>query len=407
MKKVLFLISLFSFLLAGCKDRMELEEMAYVIAIGVDKGGPNMLTITYQIANTENYGAGQSGGTSGRSNEKSEIITFSAPEFITARDLATASVTRKLNFSHTRILIVSEEVVKSEESYKAIMASLRDREFRRYTYILVTKEKASEFIRNNNPKLEASPHKFYDYLSRRWVQTGLVPISTVNEFAARLELKSSLFLAAYGSTIESETKEFGYESNYLPGEIKTAGGNPTQVIGSAVFKKEKMIGALTGEETRLVLLMRPQSKASNMLVTFPDPMDSSKRVSARLLRESRPKIKVDLNGSVPKIDVTVNVGLRLLAVPSKIDYAENIQNQEKLKKSYAAFMEGKAKDLVKKTQQEFKGDPFLWALAARRKFSTLQSFWDYNWMEKYPDAKVTVKFDVKLTGTGKQLAPPK
>lgn len=407
MKKVFFLLILLNALLTGCKDRVELEEQAYVIAIGVDKGGPNMFTITYQISNTENYGAGQSGGSHSVGKNSSEIITLPAPEFITGRDLATVSITRKLNFSHTRILIVSEAVAKSEESYKAIMASLRDREFRRNTYILVCREKASEFINNNDPKLETSPHKFYDYLSRRWVQTGLVPISTVNEFAARLELKSSLFLAAYGSTLETETKEFGYESNYLPGEIKKSGGNPTQVIGSAVFKGDKMIGTLTGEETRLVLLMRPQSKADNMLITFPDPMNLSKRISARLLKDGKPKIKVNTNGKVPEIDVIVDVGLRLLAVPSKTDYAENMENQQILKEFYADYIGQKAKKLVKKAQTEFKGDPFLWSLPARKNFSTLQEFFDYNWMEKYADAKVNVKYDVKLSGVGKQLKPPK
>jgi spore germination protein KC len=40
---------------SGCSDRIELEEQAYVTALGIDKGKDNNLSITYQITNV-NYG---------------------------------------------------------------------------------------------------------------------------------------------------------------------------------------------------------------------------------------------------------------------------------------------------------------------------------------------------------------
>jgi spore germination protein KC len=403
MKKILILILFFPLLLSGCWDRKELEELAYVSVIGIDTAKNDMLKITYQLPSTEVQSGSSSTATS---QPRSEIVTFAAPGHITARDLATASVSRKINFSHLRVIIISEEIAKSPNTYKVIFGSLRDREFRRNTYILVTREKAEDFIRENDPKLEYSPHKFYDYMSRRWVEVGLVPITTINDFLERYEMKSSLTLTAYGTTKSMGTNEYGFESNYLPGDIDKTGGNPTQIIGSAVFKADKMIGALSGEETRLALMLSLVAKADNMLITFPDPLASDERVSARLVTEGSPNIKVDISGESPQIDVKVPVSLYLLAIPSKINYTDNKKNQEMLKKSYAKYMEGKAMNLIEKTKSEFQGEPFQWSLAARKKFWTLEDFFKYNWMEKYPTAEVNVTFDVKLRGTGKQLKPP-
>ena len=50
--KIIFVFFL-AFVLTGCWDRVELEEQAYVIVIGIDQGKGNLLSVTYQIANTE------------------------------------------------------------------------------------------------------------------------------------------------------------------------------------------------------------------------------------------------------------------------------------------------------------------------------------------------------------------
>jgi spore germination protein KC len=403
MKKIYFFIFFLPVLLTGCWDRKELEESAYVSVIGIDKGKNGMVKVTYQLPSTEAQSS--PGGVQGN-RASSEIVTLTAPGHITARDLATASVSRRINFSHLRVIILSEELARTSDTYKSIFGSLRDREFRRNTYILVSRENAEDFIRGNNPKLEQSPHKFYDYMARRWVEVGLVPITTINDFAERYEMKASLALTAYGTSREIGSNEFGFESNYLPGEIETTGGNPTQIIGSAVFKEEKMIGALTGEETRLASMLSVTSKADNMLITFPDPLMSENRISARLTTEGHPKIKVDVSGESPIIDVKVPVNLFLLAIPSKVDYSDSKKNQEALKNSFTKYMEDKAKNLIEKTKNEFKGEPFQWSLAARKKFWSLDEFLSYNWMEKYPNAEVNVTFEAKLRGTGKQLKPP-
>lgn len=405
---LIMLVFIIPLTMTGCWDRVELEEEAYVISVGIDKAkdNENMFSITYRIADTEGASQVQNGGQRRSGEDTSEIITLSAPEFLTGRDLITASVARRLNFSHVRVLVIGESLATTPDVYRAIMSTLRDREFRRYAYVMVSRESAEDFIRSNKPRLEKEPHKFYDYISRRWLEVGLVPIPTVSNYVERFEMKSSLFLGAYCTTVDRGRHEFGYESDYLPGEIDKRGGNPAQIIGSSVFKESKMIGSLTGEETRLAMLMSPDSKADQMFITFPDPFIPEKRLSARMIKQGNVKIKADISGEIPKIEAKVAVQLKLLSIPSRVNYTDNEDNRDKLKEHFAKYMEEKSMLLVKRTKEEFEGEPFQWSLAVRRKFWTLEEFLKYDWMKKYPKAKVSIKYDVKIIGTGKLLKSP-
>ncbi|MDP4090598.1 MAG: Ger(x)C family spore germination C-terminal domain-containing protein, partial [Bacillota bacterium] len=330
-KSVSFILVVFvSFMFTGCWDRIELEEEAYVIAVGIDKavGNENMFRLTFQIASTESAAGGGGGGEGGETAGKaSEVITISAPDYLTGRDLITTSIARRLNFSHTRAFILGEELAKTSLPYKAMLGTLRGRQFRRYSYVLVSRERAEDFINGNKPKLEAKPHKFYDYMSRRWLDSGLAPVSTISEFAERFELKSSLLLTPYCTTMMRGGNPYGFEANYFPGEVDKEGGNPTEIIGSAVFKEERMIGSMTGEETRLALLLSTYSKAKSMHIAFPDPLMDKKMIIARLDKKGNAKVKVDISGEKPRIDVEVSVNLNLMAIPTKNNYTDDENNR--------------------------------------------------------------------------------
>jgi hypothetical protein len=141
-------------------------------------------------------------------------------------------------------------------------------------------------------------------------------------------------------------------------------------------------------------------------MTFPDPFIPEKRLTARMVKEGNAKVKVDISGEVPKVVVKVSVKLKLLSIPTKVNYTDDENNRKALKEHFAKHMEERCRLLIKKTQQEFGGEPFQWSLAVRRNFWTLEEFHEYNWMKKYPDAKVTIKFEADIIGTGKQLKSP-
>jgi Ger(x)C family germination protein len=399
--KLLLILLFLIILLTGCFDKSELEELAYVIVIGIDKGEVNGFEVTYQIGNPQ---VGSSDRVSAGKEPASEIITLTVPDLVTVRDLANISVSREVTYSHLKVIITGEELARSGEAFKLFDSVLRDEAIKQEVMLIVSKEKASEFIRGNEHELETRPHKHYDFMSRRWEETGLVPDATLLRFIPRTLDDAGLFLSTYATAKKGETI-YGYEDQYLAGQVKKEGGNPIQMIGSAVLKEGRMIGTLNGEATKVVMLLRPQKVRRSMLASYADPLVKGQRIAARWMKTEPTRIKMNLSTDIPKIDVVVPIKMMILAIDSGIDYVEDLERQKLLKDSIASSLERKSMEVIKKTQQEFKGDPFQWYLIARQQFWTLDEYKNYDWMKKYPRAEINVKYDIELTNFGRQFRP--
>ncbi|MTI47611.1 MAG: Ger(x)C family spore germination protein [Firmicutes bacterium] len=396
---LLLILSLF---LTGCWDALELEEQAYVVAVGMDLGEGDNYYITYQIGNPQ---VGSSDRANAEREPASEIITVLAPDKISARELANVSVSRRVTFSHAKTFIISEELAKSEKFLEVFEAVTRDPQIKRQMDIIISKERAEDFIRNNNPVLETRPHKNYELMDERWKASGLVPASTINRFLQREEEDAVGFLAIYATIGKTDTKANGMEDKYKAGEVDKTGGNTLQMIGAAVIKEGRMIGTINGEENRLTLLLRPHTEATSWYATYPDPYKKEKHLTARILRQGKPKIKVDVSQSKPIITVEAPVKMQILLMRSFIDYVDDQEKQKFLTKAIEGYLNEASMVLVKKAQNELKVDIFQWSLSARKEFLTIPEFEDYNWIDKFPQADVRVNFKVQITNFGKQLKP--
>jgi len=177
------------------------------------------------------------------------------------------------------------------------------------------------------------------------------------------------------------------------------------LLRSNIVKEGKMIGTINGEETRLTLLLRPHTKANNWFAVYPDPIEKGKHITARLIKQEKPKIKVNIEESFPKIDIEVPLKVQILLIRSFIDYVSDQEKQLLLKNSIENYLDKASEELVHKAQKEFEVDIFRWSLAARRKFVNIPDWSEYDWMKSFPNAEVKVHFNVEITQFGKQLDP--
>lgn len=408
MKKWLILNSIiFSiFVLTGCWDSKEVEERTYVVAIGldlptgVDIEEEQAVDVTFQFSNPK---LNIRGSTPTEESEREDYITFTSPDFVTARNMANSVVTRELSFSHNKVLIVSEDLARSDKFYRLFSTAFKDREIRRETNIIVTEGRASDFMIKNKPELLVRPHRYYQFLLDRAMETGFVQESSINSFFAITDGDADLYLAMYGSPNEnSEEVGFQDEDQYMAGQVPKKGGNPIQIMGSAVFKEGKMIGKLNGEETRIARLLNNTVPTRDIFSSFTDPLDKDYKIGVRLRKVKSVGVKVDVEEDIPKIDVYYPVEIAVLSVPSMINYGSNFENQRKLKEYLEEHMKKNAEELFEKTQKEFEGNPFQWSLYARKMFKTEKEYVAYNWMEKYPEAEIKVTMDINIIGFGKQ-----
>ncbi|WP_284139308.1 Ger(x)C family spore germination protein [Virgibacillus sp. LDC-1] len=393
-------------LLAGCWDQKQVEKHAYVFAIGLDKGEENdPIEVTYIIVNPD-YGSQQQGG--GANEPAFETITFPANDIISAKDTANVIVAKEITYDIARLVSVSEDFAKEPDFIRWMYDLTKDPEIRRDLQLLVTKEKTSDFLKNNKPVLETRPHEYYKQALERGKETSMIPFSDLLTFFRITETGEDLYLSMYG-TLEKTPTTNESTDNFKAGELKASGiSGQAQFAGSAVFMQGKMIGTLTAEETRLAYLLNNTLNPQGMVMTFQDPKHEKYKVAGRVSLDSPAKVKLSIrDNKSPKINVHIPLNIKIFTNHSMVNYTKDYSKKEILKKSIEKELEQKMNTLVEKTKQEYKAQPFGWSLTARKKFSTIPEFNSYNWLKKYPDAEVSISVNVRLGQFGRQSEVPK
>ncbi len=193
MKKILFILIL-PFILGGCYDYNELNDLALIAGIGVDYED-NMYTVTFEILSTKKSGE-QSGATS--------TYTVSAKgNTVTEAFMNNGNNMDKVPYyDHIEVVIISDKVAK-EHLEDVSEYIIRSSKFRNEVYLVISKDKKAQEILNTTSKekpiassfmvdlLEHSNHSsssgyytpFTKFLNKVLTQgeDGIAPIFTIKD----------------------------------------------------------------------------------------------------------------------------------------------------------------------------------------------------------------------------------
>lgn len=155
--KGIFLLML-PLLLTGCWDSVELNERHIILEVALDKNPDvdlsepifkrNGYRLTYAIPDIGKL----SGEDSLAENVKTNIITNS-PSIATSIDKLERKTQNTITLSHTKALILGEELLKDKDLFKAALdALLRDMKVGRSVTMLATKGMAGDLTQEENPQ---------------------------------------------------------------------------------------------------------------------------------------------------------------------------------------------------------------------------------------------------------------
>ena len=311
-------------------------------------------------------------------------------------------ISRKISYELLKIIIVSEEFAKDPAFIKTLYDTVKDKEIRMDIYLAVSKEKANKYFLKNKPRMETRPHKYFEFMIDHGIENGLIPDSTLFRFFKTIEGGNDLFLAMYTTTERQKTPEIKGEDEYLAGELNVTGDlDDTQFLGSAVFKNGKMIDKLSGQQTRVVNTLDDTTDIADILINTPDFFSNEKdQMAFRLLKTARNKVKMNLRGAKPKIEITVPFSVEVLANPSMVNFKDE-KNRRKLKQKLTSHLTKAMEDVLIKAQTELKGAPYPLSLYARKHFWTIKEYEDFNWSRSFVEADITTKAEVNIIDYGK------
>ena len=407
---IIVLLMIVLFIPSGCWDYTELDDNAYVIIIGFDQPEKaneeekkrHAIEVTYMLANPQ-VGTSQIADIS-KQEKANEPITFTAPDFVSSRDLANAFISRRISFSHLRMIVIGEEYAKNPDSVNHLVELSRQEKIRSNTVVMITKETAAEFLSENKPIFETSIHKFVQANVLLVKKTGLTKLSTFKDYLQSVTEAYSGYLIMYG-TNKIKEKDVGIGAKNVAGNFTKTGGDSAEILGAAIVNKGGMVGTIEGNEVRLIHLIQANRKI-DIERSFPDPLDPTHFISLNLSKHPNKnvKYKVNVDGPRLKIDVVVPLRLNLLSSPSRVYYVRNKENTEILRKAIAKQLKKETDELIKKSQEDL-GDIFGFALHGRTKFLTIKKWEEYDWKEKYKDADINISFDCECENLGTIIDP--
>jgi len=408
---ILVMLAIISNLLCGCYDYQETDRIAYVIAVGVDKGKTNSIRITFQLAIPKNIGGGQGGSGGGGGEETFSIVVVEAPSLYAGMNIAEAFLSRQVNLSHNKVIVFSKELAEGGLE-KYINAMYRSREFRLNMHIVISRTSAEEFIRSVKPKAEANPAKYYEFAMERYKYNGFAADTDFYGFYNQVRYysgqpyatlagvnnnKSSDDINIKGSTYKEKGRTTPLERDFMAGDTSTVGNIKAEMMGLAVFNGAKMVGELDGEETAFHLMST--GKYNYAYFTLPDPESEGSYVVLSIKQGRKPSIKGELVDDMPRVTIKLSLEADIQAIQSSINY-EDVNKTPILEKSAEKYIKEGVTRFLEKTRDEFKSDICGFGDRFRNKFLTWKEWVDFGWLNRYKDTSFEIQVDVKVRRPG-------
>lgn len=388
--------------LGGCYDYSEPDEKAWILALGLDKGKQNVLTVTAVIAIPKGIAGGGGGepAAGGGGGGKFFTVSLEAPTLLSSLELLDAVVDRRADMSHIKWLVFSRAL--AEEGIGRYFGPItRFHQFRRSTHLVVCEGRAEDFLKQGKPILEDNVGKYYELLMRGWRYTEFIPFDT---FHFLYQKSNTPGVEPVAPLAALNRKEPVYRNDtpkpkgaYQAGRLPRKGGGEIEIMGGAVFSKGRMVGTLDGDQVGVQKMFFGNLRRT--IVDVPDPEHPGFYVIVDVHPRYTPRVDVRIGeDGLPEIAVRVALEGSIMSIQSGEDY----ESPERLPVLEKAVAEAYLTDINKTVaKSQALGADFLgFGLHAKKLFLTWPQWVAYDWDAKYPDATVTVSVDFRVRRVG-------
>ncbi len=266
------------FLLCGCYDDKEIDETAYIIALGIDKSEGDGYNYTFQFSAplATMSSEGSSGGADSESGKNPTVrnIVITAPDFYTAKNMTNNFLSKTVALSHLKLIVFSASV--DEDGFlNHSQFMLREREVRPHTAVALAKTTAEEYLNCVNPELEANTAKYYELMSLR-SNNVYSPTKKLADFVDDLSSKSGVSILPVactdGEPISTAKKDaFSPLANLDHSRINS---KKAELRGMAIFKNGQPVGMVNGNFAMLYNLLTRDIKSCTLSLKNPTFEDS-------------------------------------------------------------------------------------------------------------------------------------
>lgn len=176
--------------LTGCYDSREVEEAAYTVALGIDKGEEKQFQYTFQLSNPLKLGGSMEttpeesgeGEEDVKENKTVSNIVIEEDNFYLALNNLKSHLSKEPDFSHLKLIVFSIDAAK-EGILEHASLLFKEQEVRPATKVCLS-QSAKKFLKGVKPTLEQSTARYYELLFQNR-NTPYAPVMELREFVSR------------------------------------------------------------------------------------------------------------------------------------------------------------------------------------------------------------------------------
>ena len=402
MKSRLLIVMLCFALLCGCWDKHELEDHILVVMMGLDKAqeeGALLVTVAFPLTQTDSGGEGDSADYA--------IVSAKAPTVAQAITLLGVKLAGPVSLFSAKTLVISEELAK-DDMLGHVFSSGSYGQMRNNTSVVVVNSTAAEFIAARMEKPAIDPLRQEDLLLEQANYNAHYRPMQLLDLMVNIRSGSSDAAAMYGGVTpkEEESGDSAQDEQtsggdipeqvrrgYLPGQVPIKSDNRAQICGLAVFRADRMAGALDSEQAQTFAMMT--KSPARKILALPDPLSGHDDIIVSIAPTRRGRIRAYFAGDTPTFDIEVNLRASVEHIRSGAGYPQDFLAQY-IEQACTQNMQ----ELLHALQKEYGADLLGLGDKLARNFLTVQEWEAYNWRERYADAESNIHVNIRMERTG-------
>lgn len=357
-------------LLTSCWNYKEINDMSLIQGLAIDKKDSHyMITGKILLATTEQ----QKEGTLQHFFVNTKGVTL----FDTIRNLILRDG-KKVYFGHLQYVIVSEDIAREDVS-QVLDIFMRDNETREDMWI---------FVAPNPYTSRDVLHGIAHQELANYVEDATQNVKNVAKF----------YPMKMYELVESMNEKGRDGVSPLMFLQTTDEGQSAHIQGTAVYKKNRMVGTLSGDESRMFMMLMGRGKSSIIPLIYNDEQHISK-VSIDIFRDQS-KLEPIIHDND---DITFNIHLSLSAVIGEIMNSQVNVTDERgrqiVAKKLEEYVVKNLSSLITRVQKEYKSDIFGFGEMVKNVNPDLWRNIEDDWNNIFPEVDVQVHATVEIIGS--------
>lgn len=377
-------------MITGCWDRKELGDIGIVFAIGLDKNADTgKIVTTVQVVRPSALSKQNSGKES-----SVEIVSSAGDTLIEAFRGIGKEFDRKLYYAHTKVIIISERLAK-EGILPLLDALRRGNESRELVWLFIAKNASASHmlgIKHGIDNIQGT------YLDKMIVlaQRSNEKVSTVNLLEVAKKLQSGNFNPVLGVMESKQIRTF-------PVEGKSSPSQGIKLSGTAVFKKDRLVGYLNEQETRGLHWIL--NKVQGDIIKVPSLIKKNQFVSLEIKR-ARSIIKPSFHDGHISFTIQIDVQTTLEEQQSpgkdvKVHPDESFLNYiRKLDREQDRLIAKEVEKAIEKVQKKYKSDILGFGMTLNKKLPKVWKTVEKDWETLFPEIDYSIRVNSTTKRTG-------